>query len=145
MNEYSVEFLLIGGYAVNYYGFARYTGDIDFWLNPSAENKSKFIKMMEQFSSDKSAVAELNDLDFEKAQVISMGKPPLKIDFLTKVNLVAFEEAWSQKKELTLDETQVYVVNYNHLVTMKFNTGRTKDKLDIEELQKLNKNKTDHI
>ena len=70
-----------------------------------------------------------------------MGEAPLRIDFLTNVNLVDFDEAWKKRKEWPLENYLVPVVDYDHLILTKISTGRTKDKLDLEELPKINKYK----
>lgn len=139
--ENSLEFLLIGGYAVNYYGYGRYTGDMDFWMRPTEENKTNFLHALAALNRDKEDIEEIRKLDFTQSQVISMGEPPLRIDFLTKVNLVNFEEAWQKKKFLTVKNLHLPVVDYQHLILTKINTGRNKDKLDLDELQKINKDK----
>ena len=136
--QHQVEFILIGGYAVNYHGYGRYTGDIDFWLNPSAINKEQFLRVFASLCKNEEAIASVKSLDFNKPQVISLGEPPLQIDFLTKVNFVDFEDAWKEKVFFQVKDIMVPVVNYYHLITMKFNTGRTKDKLDLEQLQRIN-------
>lgn len=136
--ENNVDFLLIGGYAVNYYGFGRYTGDIDFWLKPTNENKENFLKSLVVLEKNADDIKGIKELDFTQAQVISTGEEPLRIDFLTKVNLVDFDEAWQKRKHFPVENLQVPIVDYEHLILTKITTGRTKDKLDIEELQKIN-------
>ncbi|MBP9083516.1 MAG: nucleotidyltransferase [Bacteroidia bacterium] len=136
-----VEFLLIGGYAVNFYGYGRYTGDIDFWLRPSDSNKEKFIKAFIELCHDESYVKIIGHLNFNQPQVISIGEPPLRVDFLTKVNLVDFDDAWGKRVFLELKDFQLPIVDYSNLVIMKFNTGRPKDQLDLEQLQRINQNR----
>ena len=70
-----------------------------------------------------------------------MGEVPLRIDFLTVVNQVNFDEAWKKRKEWPVENFLVPVVDYDHLILTKISTGRTKDKLDLEELQKINQGK----
>ncbi len=135
---YEVDFILIGGYAVNFYGYGRYTGDIDFWLRPSAPNKEKFVKVFSQLNTDESYIEVINQMNFTEPQSISIGEPPLRVDFLTKVNLVNFDEAWEKRVFLPLKNIQIPVVDYDHLITMKFNTGRPKDQNDLEQLQRIN-------
>jgi nucleotidyltransferase DUF2204 len=134
-------FLLIGGYAVNYHGYARYTGDIDFWIQPDNENKLLLLDAFTRLGRNADDINEISKLDFTKEQVFFMGEPPLRIDFLTKVNIVNFEEAWKKKQFWQLENFQIPVVDYEHLILTKFTTGRTKDKLDLEELQKINQSK----
>ena len=86
--ESNVDFLLIGGYAVNYYGYGRGTGDIDFWLRPTNENKIALLDAFKKLGRAEEDLNEISKLDFTKAQVLFIGKEPLRMDFLTKVNIV---------------------------------------------------------
>ncbi len=139
--ESKVDFLLIGGYAVNYYGYGRGTGDIDFWLRPTNENKIALLDAFKKLGRAEEDLIEINKLDFTKAQVLFVGKEPVRMDFLTKVNIVNFDEAWGKRKYWLVENLQVPLVDYDHLILTKFATGRTKDKQDLEELQKINKHK----
>lgn len=136
--ESKVDFLLIGGYAVNYYGYGRATGDIDFWLRPDNENKNLLLDAFRLLNMNNTDINEINKLDFTTPQVFFIGQPPLRIDFLTKVNIVNFDEAWAKRKYFPLENYQVPIVDYEHLLLTKFSTGRTRDKQDLEELQKIN-------
>ena len=138
MVESEVCFLLIGGYAVNYYGFGRYTGDIDFWIKPDNENKKFLLNAFTKLGRNLDDVTAVGQLDFTKPQVFHIGEEPLRIDFLTKVNIVNFNDAWDNRKYWPLGNIEVPIVDYNHLILTKIATDRTKDKLDVEELQKIN-------
>lgn len=135
---HNVKFILIGGYAVNFHGYGRYTGDIDFWLKPDLKNKEKFLVFFTEMCTDKNYTDAIHKLDFSAPQCISMGEPPFRIDFLTKVNFVSFDEAWEKRVFFSLKDIKVPVVDYHHLILTKFNTDRPKDKLDLEQLQKIN-------
>jgi predicted nucleotidyltransferase len=139
--ESNVQFLLIGGYAVNYYGYGRYTGDIDFWIKPDNENKVLLLDAFAKLERNAGDINEIGKLDFTQPQIIFMGEAPLRIDFLTKVNLVDFDESWRKRKEFPLQNFLVPIVDYEHLILTKIATGRTKDKQDIEELQKINRDR----
>src|SRR5579859_6848580 len=108
LQENNVEFLLIGGYAVNYHGYGRYTGDIDFWLKPTDANKINFTNALSMLKRNSEEIEEIKKLDFSQAQVISMGEQPLRIDFLTRVNLVNFDEAWQSRKSITVKNLSLY-------------------------------------
>lgn len=138
-----VEFLLIGGYAVNYYGFNRYTGDMDFWINPTEQNKFLFLNALRAMDCSIKTIEAIDKLKFPVPEVFSLNDPPLRIDFLTQVNLVKFEEAWPKKKVLKISELELPVVDYHSLILMKINTGRGKDKIDVEELNKINQHSSD--
>jgi len=137
-----VEFMLIGGYAVNYYGFHRYTGDLDFWINPTEENKSAFIDALVQLKCSPSNIGRIKNEIFPVTDVISIGEPPLRIDFLTKVNLVEFSDAWPKRNFLKVNNLELPIVDYHSLILMKMTTSRGKDKIDIEELQKIHQRKS---
>lgn len=137
----NVLFLLIGGYAVNYHGYGRYTGDIDFWIKPDNQNKLLLLDAFTKLNRNSDDIKEISKLDFTKPQTFFMGEVPLRIDFLTVVNQVNFDEAWKKRKEWPVENFLVPVVDYDHLILTKISTGRTKDKLDLEELQKINQGK----
>lgn len=133
-----VEFLLIGGYAVNYYGFNRYTGDIDFWINPTEENKINFLAAMKSLKCDADTIDAIRKIPFPSKEVFFLSEPPLRIDFITSVNLVEFAEAWDKRNSMSIKNFELPVVDYYSLILMKMNTGRSKDKIDVEELHKIN-------
>ena len=133
-----VNFILIGGYAVNYYGYGRATGDMDVLLEPNNENRDRLIEVLNKENFDASDLTKLREVDFTKPFVFFIGEIPLRIDFLTKINLVTYEEADAQKKYFPLEDIQVPVISLDHLVLSKNPTGRENDKTDIEYLQRIN-------
>lgn len=142
--KYKVEFILIGGYAVIYYGYERGTADMDLWLKPTNENRDKFIAaMLEHGISDETTNA-LQKMDFTTAKVLTIGNKPSQIDFLTKVQGVTYEEADKEKRILPMKDWAIPVIHYHHLITMKMVTGRPQDKVDVDVLQKINKQKKKH-
>ena len=138
-----VSFIVIGGHAVVYYGYERVTADMDIWLQPDNENRSKFLKALQQFGIEDEDINKLSQTDFTIPQVFFFGQKPKRIDFLTKVTGVTFEEAAPQVRYFKLDNRSVAVIQYHHLIATKSATGRAKDKADIEELQRINKYNAD--
>lgn len=136
-NQSNVEYLVVGGYAVNFHGFNRTTGDIDLWIKPDNNNKLKIIHAFKLLHIEQSVLNELLAMDFTKHIFFSDGEPPYKIDFFTYVYGVEFNEAYEQKIVSELDRLYVPFINFHHLVITKFNTGRPQDKIDIDELQKI--------
>jgi len=139
--RHQVRFLLIGGYAVIAYGYTRTTGDLDLWIDPSDQNKAALINTFRYLNFDESELEIINEMDFNEATVFSMGTVPQKIDFLTKVSHVNFDEAYTKVVLMEFDDLQLPFVHYNDLVLMKMTTGRLKDQADIEELQKIQQHK----
>lgn len=133
----NVEFLIVGGYAVNYYGFERTTGDIDLWIKPTNDNKLNIIKTLRELDIEENILSQLNQMDFTKHIVFSDGVAPFKIDFMTYISGVTFEEAYSQKITTEIDELQVPFIHLKHLIISKIGTGRPKDSIDIDQLQKI--------
>ncbi len=132
-----VEFLMIGGYAVIFHGYERTTGDMDLWLQPMNENKEKVIKALAGVGFASNDLNELSKLDFSKPIVFSIGNPPEKIDFMTLINQVSFDEAYRNRTSIPLEGLQIPVINLKELILSKINTGRAKDAADVEELQKI--------
>lgn len=132
-----VDFMLIGGYAVIVYGYTRTTGDVDLWIKPTNENKLKLIKVFSELNFETNDIYEIEKMNFEDYLVFSIGDEPQKIDFITKVNLVDYEEANTRKLVAEIDGINIPIVHLNDLVLMKTNTKRKKDEADIEELQKI--------
>jgi predicted nucleotidyltransferase len=134
----NVDFIIVGGYSVIFHGYKRTTGDIDVWLKPTNENKEKLLSVLtEEFDEDD--VQQIATLDFTKHMVFSIGDEPEKIDFLTFINQVSYDEAEELKIIADIDDLKIPFIHLNHLVLSKFNTGRLKDKADIEMLQKIDR------
>ncbi len=137
----NVQFMLVGGYAVNYHGYNRTTGDMDIWIKPDNDNKIKLIKALEKNDVDNEDLHLIMDLDFSETLVFSAWERPYKIDFLTKVSGVAYEEADKEKIIAEIEGLPMPIINLNHLVLTKFGTGRIQDKNDIEKLQQVQRHR----
>jgi hypothetical protein len=135
--ENRVDFIIIGGYSVIFYGYERTTGDIDIWLKPSNDNKIKLLPVLKYFGIEDQDLEKIAQLDFSRHLSFSIGEAPERIDFLTRINLVEYDEADKMKVEATIEELQIPFLHLNHLVLSKMNTGRLKDQADIEKLQQI--------
>ena len=133
-----VDFLLIGGYAVNYHGYIRNTGDMDVWLKPNNDNKLKIIKALENTGIHKEDLNKIRDeFDFENVVVFHFGNAPERIDFLTKVQGVKFEEAYTRKAILKIKNFEVPILHLDDLIVSKLLANRPQDKADLDMLQKI--------
>lgn len=136
--RHQVQFMLIGGYAVIYHGYARTTGDMDIWLDLGTDNKANLEKALIDFGIDEESRAVFSNIDFTKPQnVFYFGQEPRRIDFVTMVSNVKFEDAYKEAVYFQLENSQIPVIHYNQLILSKRTSGRAKDKADIEELQKI--------
>lgn len=135
--KFGVEFILVGGYAVVFHGYVRTTGDMDIWLKPDNANRDKFIAMLRNMGIVNEDLSVLQSKDFSQALAFHIDEPPTRIDFLTKIVGVSFDEANQRKVLLTIGEYEIPVLHLDHLLANKLISGRTKDKADVEELQRI--------
>jgi hypothetical protein len=138
LNLNEVPYIVVGGYAVNYHGYRRTTGDIDIWIKPSNENsKTQLLIALKNIGITEDKLQKLSEIDFTLPTVFVDGKEPYKIDFMTRISGVNFEEAWDKKIIAELDGLKIPFIHLHHLILSKISNNRTKDKLDVEELQKI--------
>jgi hypothetical protein len=124
--------LLIGGYAVGYYGYPRATADMDIWIAIEPKNAEKVVKVLQEFGF---GVEELTpDLFLQEEQIIRMGVPPVRIEILTTISGVSFEECYAARQVDVLDEVEVNLISLDHLKINKKASGRYKDLNDLENL-----------
>ena len=133
-NAHEVQFMVVGAYAVTAYTSPRYTGDIDYWVNPTPTNAKRVLQALIEFG------APIKDLTLEdlskKGTIYQIGVQPVRIDVITKISGVEFEEAWEEKKQHLLFEVPIYIPSKKHLIQNKKASGRPKDLLDVDELLK---------
>ena len=135
-----VDFMLVGGYAVIHYGYDRNTGDMDIWLKTGNKNRDKLINALKDFGVIDEHLEKLKAMDFTNpVPVFYFGKEPRRIDFITMISNVKFEEAIQRVNYSALENGKAPVIHYNDLILSKLNSNRLKDKADIEELEKINK------
>lgn len=135
--------MLIGGYAVNYYGYNRNTNDMDVWIAPTVENKTSFINTLLCMRYSESEVATIRDEDFTSRFIGHFGTPVNDIDVLTIVHhSISYEEAEKNKSTFEIEPGLfMNFVPYDFLIRMKLLARRPKDYLDISELDKLRNKK----
>jgi predicted nucleotidyltransferase len=136
-----VDFLIVGGYAVIYHGFPRATGDIDIWIGPGDVNKQKLLEALDSAGFEQDSLNQIGEMNFSEYLVFSAGSPPSKVDFMTKISGVSFQEAYQEKEIVVVDGMEVPFIHINHLILSKISNDRIKDKADVEELQRVLKYK----
>lgn len=134
LNENRVQYLVVGGYAFAVHAKPRYTKDLDIFLDSSIHNAKSVVKTLQDFGFSS---LELNESDFQKPnKVIQLGFPPYRIDLLTSIEGVAFDEAWPNKITANYGDENIYIIGRNDLIKNKESTGRPQDQLDAESLRK---------
>lgn len=135
-----VDFMIIGGYAVIYYGYDRNTGDMDLWIKTGNANRDKLISALKTFGITDEHLKTLSEMDFTNpVPVFYFGNEPRRFDFITLISNVIFEDAIKQVNYLNLESLQIPVIHYNHLIASKLTSSRLKDRADVEELERINK------
>jgi len=134
LNSNGVEYVVVGGHAVGYHGYPRYTGDIDFFVRPNRENASRLVGVLVQFGFE--GAEELEDTLVQPNKVIQLGRPPNRIDLLTGISGVGFEEASQDSATASMDGIAVRIIGREALLKNKRSSGRTKDLADAEEIEK---------
>lgn len=129
----NVSFLLIGAYAVAAYGFPRATKDIDILVRPSAENASSLMKALARFGAPLDGVS-VDDFSTEGI-VFQIGNSPRRIDILTRISGVDFQQAYERRQIVELEGIQVPVISLEDLIANKRATGRMQDMADVERLE----------
>lgn len=139
MIKQCVDFLIIGGYAVNFHGYSRMTEDIDLWLRPDNLNRDKFIQVLISLGFSEAGIHKLKSKDFTEVVCFHIGERPERIDFITKISGISFNEAWTAREIMSVDDIQLPFISFNHLILSKISNNRLRDQADVEELQKINR------
>jgi len=132
LNSNNVKYLLIGGYAVGYHGYSRATADMDVWIALDPDNADRVMLALRDFGFSS---AELEaSLFLEEGKIVRMGVPPLRIEILTKISGVSFEDCYPHRVTAQIDGIEVPVISLEHLKINKRASGRFKDLADLEQL-----------
>ena len=132
-----VEYLVVGGYAVGVHGFPRYTGDLDVFVALKENNAKKILLVLEEFGFSDLGLS-VNDF-LEPDMVVEIGREPMKIQVLTGIDGVSFEECREEMTRFSIDGIEVPFIGIECLLRNKEASPRSKDKIDLEELRKRNK------
>ncbi len=134
LNSNKVEYLIVGALAVSWHGFSRYSADIDFFLRSTQSNAEHVLQAIRQFGFGS---LDISVDDFvTPGRVIQLGHEPNRIDLLTSISGVDFEDAWSTRVAGQIDGLAVNFIGRDALLRNKASTGRAKDRIDLEELMK---------
>lgn len=131
-NEHRVSYVIVGGYALAFHGVPRYTGDLDIYVNPDRDNAQRIVAALDAFGF---ASLGLKATDFEQPdQVVQLGFAPVRIDLITSITGVSWDEAVVGRVSSTYGDVPVYYIGREQLVSNKRATGRKRDLADLEAL-----------
>jgi hypothetical protein len=132
LNAHGVEYLVVGGYALAAHGHPRYTGDIDFWVRPAAENLKRLLVALGEFGFGSLG---LRIADFGNDSVVQLGQPPRRIDLLTAIDGVDFAACFERREEVELAGVRLNIIGLEDFKANKRASGRLKDMADLESLE----------
>jgi hypothetical protein len=132
LNEFSVDYLVVGAHALALYGSPRNTGDLDIWISDTPENAAKVVTALEAFGlgSLKLAIVDFTG----PGKVVQLGVTPVRIDLMTSISGVDWQAAAASSEKMQLAGIPIQVVSRQSLIANKLATGRHKDLADIEAL-----------
>ena len=137
LSDAGAEFLVVGAHALGAHVRARATKDLDIWVRPSAENASRVWRALAKFG------APLDELSVDDLAVpgtiYQIGVPPYRIDLLTSVSALTFDEAWKNRLTATFGSGTYPVLGRNDLMTNKAAVGRPQDLIDLDLLRRFSK------
>jgi len=137
LSEKKAKFLLVGAYAMAAHGYPRSTMDIDLWVMPSPENSLLVLQALKDFGSP---VGDLSAEDLQKEGIIfQIGVAPRRIDILTSVDGLKFEDALARSEIIEIEGIPINVLSIPDLIINKRAAGRTKDLADAESLEESQK------
>jgi len=135
LSEKKVKFLLVGAYAMSVHGYPRSTMDIDILIMPDPANALLVLQALEDFGAP---VGDLSAQDLQQEGLIfQIGVAPCRIDILTSIDGLKFEDAYARSDEVKIEGIPIHVLSVPDLIVNKRATGRTKDLADAEMLENL--------
>jgi len=129
-----VRYLIIGGYAVGYHDRPRTTKDLELLLDPAPENLQRTCDALKHFGAPASVIADL--VAAKDDEIVWMGIPPLRVDFLRQAAGVSFRDAWARRVIDEWNGVRVSIIAFDDLVEAKRAAGREQDLIDARNLER---------
>ena len=133
-NAHKVDYIIVGAHALAYHGAPRFTGDIDIFVRPDLENAQRILNALEEFGFDS---LDLKPEDFTKHNnIVQLGVAPVRIDIITSLNGVSWEETAAGRVTGTYGDIEVHYIGKEQFILNKQALGRKKDLADLEAIGK---------
>ena len=132
LNSHKVDYLLIGGYAVGYYGYPRATNDMDIWISIDSGNAKKMVSVLQDFGLKTPDIS--TDLFLEKGNIVRLGIPPMRIEIINQISGVSFDDCFPKRVIDQIDGIRINFIGLGELKVNKKASGRFKDLDDLENL-----------
>jgi deferrochelatase/peroxidase EfeB len=128
-----VKILIVGAYALAAYGYPRATGGFDIWVQATAENSKKILSSLTSFGTSTSGLTEKTFM--EKGVIFQIGVAPRRIDLITHIDGVDFNDAYPSRKTIVMEGLHLPFISKENLIKNKKSTGRDKDRVDVKHLE----------
>lgn len=139
-NRHTVNYMVVGGYAVNFHGYERNTSDLDIWVKSTKENIGVIAIALHELGFDDESIQHVQGFDINTPFLFHIGFSPHDVEVFNFVTGVKYEEAEPHRILFsTAQNLPVYFISINDLILNKMLTNRTQDKLDVEMLQRIQK------
>ena len=133
LNANDVRYLVVGGYAVGFHGYPRYTKDLDVWIEATGENVERLTRALVEFGFGEAGLS-VDDFTAE-GEVVQLGFTPNRIDIVTSCEGVHFAACYAAKNEIEIDGLRIYFIDIENLIKNKATVARPQDLADISNLQ----------
>jgi hypothetical protein len=131
-NKHEVEYVIVGAYALGFHGAPRYTGDLDVLVQPEPMNSRRIVRALHEFGFES---VGLTEVDFqEDGRVVQLGFPPVRVDIMTSITGVSWDQARSGRVQGPFGDLLVHFIGREDLVANKRALGRKKDLADLEAI-----------
>jgi len=131
-NKHKVDYIIVGAYALGFHGAPRYTGDLDVFVRPDSDNARCIMEALHKFGFGS---AGLTAADFEQeGKIVQLGFPPVRVDIITSITGVSWEEARAGRVEGRFGDLRVYYIGRDEFISNKRALGRKKDMADLEAI-----------
>jgi hypothetical protein len=131
-NAHEVRYLIVGGYALAYHGAPRYTGDLDLFVRPDAENAARVLSALDDFGFGSVGI-KVEDLQ-NPNKVVQLGYPPVRVDIITSISGLSWDEAFKKCERGKYGDIETNYIGREQYILNKRASGRKKDLADIEAL-----------
>ena len=133
LNKAGVDYILVGGWAVNMYGYIRATVDLDVWILADADNAKKVYSAVAEFGAP---VSEMKPEEFAQyGMIFQIGVAPCRVDIISKISGITYADAVTRAVPKTIDGIPVRIISLEDLIANKKASGRAKDLADVEVLE----------
>lgn len=132
--SHEVQFLVIGGHAVSFHGYSRFTKDLDIWIQKSESNAVKIVEALREFGFDFEGLSP--EMFTDENRMTQMGREPNRVDILHTIKGVEFSDCYARSLRANIDGTPVPIISKADLLLNKIATARPQDLADVDHLQK---------